>query len=229
MLIGYALQPDETSLNDDDVLAHQLDALIDAGVDEENIYSDSSAPNNILRPELEFCLRALREGDVLVVLRLERLCRSMGELVEIVEKLKAKKVDLRSIVEGVDTSTPEGKSFFHAFSAVAQFERDIISDRTKAGLRAAAARGRRGGRKPKISSAQVRVIREMMENTNLNHDEIAENFGVARATLYRALERDDKEKEERENKQRSEAENDAELERERKRTEFAKKFDDLLK
>lgn len=195
MLIGYALKPDELEPDETSELDQQFDKLVEAGVDPERIYEDEPAPNKVPRPQLGFCFKALREGDVLVVLRLERLGRSMQELIEIIQGLESRKVDLRCLSEGIDTSTPDGKNFFKTFGAVAQFERDIISERTKAGLRAARAKGRRGGRRPKIGRDQVRIVREMMQNTELKHEEIADHFGVSRATLYRAIERDDAERE----------------------------------
>ena len=201
MLLGYILNSDhdielssrlipELDTSRDLFSCRQLEELLKAGVDPERIYEDKAAPNKIPRPQLKECLKALREGDVLVVYRLERLGRSLRELADIVDTLKAKRIELLCISEEINTATLEGKLFFHVFAAVTQFEGDIISERTKAGLRAARARGKSGGRKPKLSSEQVRLVKAMMADPDITHQEVADHFGVSRVTLYRSIERE---------------------------------------
>jgi DNA invertase Pin-like site-specific DNA recombinase len=130
----------------------------------------------------------MREGDVLVVYRLDRLGRSLADLVRIVGELEARGVGFRSIHESIDTTSATGRLVFHVFAALAEFERDLIIDRTRAGLAAARERGSKPGRKPSLSADQVEVARRLCSEGK-SVKEVSELFGVSRPTIYRALER----------------------------------------
>jgi len=132
----------------------QLDALVDSGVSERNIYSDTASGKQDTRPGLESCLKALRPGDTLVVWKLDRLGRSLRHLVNIVHEITEQRIGLRVLTgqgAAVDTTTAAGKLVFGIFAALAEFERELIRERTIAGLAAARARGRSGGRRPKMT------------------------------------------------------------------------------
>jgi len=144
-LIGYA----RVSTAEQDT-ALQTDALRKAGC--ERIFEDTVSGAKTDRPGLTAALAWLRDGDVLVVWRLDRLGRSMAHLIETVSALESRGVGLRSLTESIDTTTPGGLLIFHVFGALGQFERDLIRERTRAGLAAAAARGRKGGRKPVVTA-----------------------------------------------------------------------------
>ena len=188
MLIGYARVSSE-----DQKLDLQRDALIKAGVQPDRIYDENVSGVKTRRPQLTECLRSLREGDVLIVCRLDRLGRSLVELVQISQELENRGIELRSLSESIDTTTAAGKMVFAVFAAVAQFERDLISERTKAGLKAARARGHRGGRKPKMTPKQLKLAKIMLDDPTVTHQEVADASGVSRATLYRTLAREKKE------------------------------------
>jgi len=141
------------------------------------------------RPQLERALGELRAGDTLVVWRLDRLGRSLRHLIDVVTALDGRGVGFRSLRESIDTTTSGGRLVFHLFGALAQFEREIIRDRTQAGLTAARARGRVGGRPPKLSPDQVRTVRRLYER-ELTVAEIGSVLGVSRTSIYRALHRD---------------------------------------
>jgi len=181
MILGYA----RVSTLDQNVDL-QRDALAKAGA--ERIFEDkiSGALKAADRPALAECLSHLREGDTLVVWKLDRLGRSIGGLIELVGELRERKVEFRSITDGIDTSTPAGRFMFHVLAALAEMERDLIRERTRAGLAAARARGRAGGRRKSLSADQVRLARHMM-NGGGSVDEIARTFRVSRATLYRSV------------------------------------------
>lgn len=176
-VIGYA----RVSTNDQNV-DMQREALTAAGA--TNIYEDKASGSSADRPELEYCLRSLRGGDQLVVWRLDRLGRNLRDLIRIIGDLKERGVSFKSINESIDTSTPAGELVFHLFGALAEFERKLISDRTKAGLTAARARGRSGGRPSALDAKQKRAAAAMMKDRALSVTEIAEQFGVSRSTLY---------------------------------------------
>ncbi|MEV4180159.1 recombinase family protein [Streptosporangium canum] len=180
-LLGYA----RVSTPEQD-LALQLDALEAVGCN--RIFSDIASGAKTERPELGKLLEYVRAGDTLVVWKLDRLGRSMRHLVETVESLKERGIHFRSLQENIDTSTATGKLIFHIFAALAEFERDLIRDRTEAGLAAARARGRVGGRKRALSPVQVDVARTMHESRKHTLAEIARALRVSRATVYRALE-----------------------------------------
>ena len=180
MLIGYARVSTE-----DQKLDLQRDALHAAGCtrlfDEKVSGAVSSLP---ARDEL---LRFVRPDDVVVIWRLDRLGRSLRDLVEVVTVLGDSGVGLRSLRESLDTTTPAGKLVFHVFAALAEFERDALSERTRAGLAAALRRGSSIGRPRSLSDAQVEMARTLMQNPALSASQIAAQLGVHRSTLYRSL------------------------------------------
>lgn len=182
MIIGYA----RVSTQDQNPEL-QIDALEAAGC--ERIYQEKITGKTRQRPELDACLNALREGDTLLVWRLDRLGRSLKDLVEIVTSLEERGVGFRSLTESIDTTNTSGKLIFHIFGALAEFERNLISDRTKAGLAAARARGRKGGRKPKMSAGDVKLANAMLLDPKTTKAEVAKHFGVSRVTLNASLNR----------------------------------------
>jgi DNA invertase Pin-like site-specific DNA recombinase len=160
----------------------QRDALKAAGA--TTIYEDTASGKNADRPELTHCLKALREGDTLVVWRLDRLGRNLRDLIHIVGELDERSVKLRSVKESLDTGGPTGKLVFHMFAALAEFERELIRERTLAGLDAARARGRHGGRPSALDAKQRKAALAMMKNRDMSVAEISRHFGVSRSTLY---------------------------------------------
>lgn len=167
----------------------QMDALIKAGCIRKNIHIDKISGAKAERPGLKECLEQLNAGDVLVVWRLDRLGRSMAHLVTLVEILKEKKVGFRSLCDGaIDTTTASGELIFNIFSSMAQFERRLIQERTLAGLSAARARGRKGGR-PKIGVDDPKVIaaKRMHQDKHISIDEICNALKISRPSLYRYL------------------------------------------
>lgn len=163
----------------------QLDALNQAGV--TSIYEESASGKSASaadRPELAQCLKALRPGDVLAVWRLDRLGRSLTDLVKIVSDLESRGVAFRSLSEAIDTSGPAGKLVFHIFAALAQFERDLLRERTHAGLAAARARGRHGGRPRALSETQIKAALALMQQPDIQVKDICQQFSVSRSTLY---------------------------------------------
>ena len=164
--------------------ALQADALAKAGC--VHIYTDkASGKSTAERPQLEECLADLREGNTLVVWRLDRLGRSVPDLVRIVGELERKGVGLRSLTESIDTSSASGKLIVQMFAAIAEFERNLIQERTHAGLAAARARGRVGGRKPKLDAKQIRHIKTLLSDPNISVSELAKDYGVSRTTIYK--------------------------------------------
>ena len=182
--IGYARVS-----TDDQNLDLQLDALHKAGIGDDRLYSDTASGKDAERKELAACLKALREGDTLVVWRLDRLGRSLPDLVRIVSELEQKGVSFESLTEKIETGSAAGKLVFHVFAALAEFERNLIRERTRAGLVAARARGRAGGRKPKLSEAQIKEINQMVDAQKLPIGRIAELYGVSRTTIYKVAPR----------------------------------------
>jgi DNA invertase Pin-like site-specific DNA recombinase len=132
----------------------------------------------------------LRKDDTLVVWRLDRLGRSLKELVAIMQDLDERRVGFRSLTESIDTTSAGGRLIFHVFGALAEFEHTLIRERTKAGLAAARARGRKGGRKPKLTKTDVKKAAAMLRDPTVTKTEVAEHFGVTRMTLNSALERE---------------------------------------
>ncbi|MEP9364010.1 recombinase family protein [Nocardioides sp. CN2-186] len=151
------------------------------------IFEDQARGTRTDRPELTAALDYLRAGDVLVVWKLDRLGRSLKHLVAVVAELEERGVGFRSVTETIDTTSSTGKLIFHIFASLAQFERELIVDRTKAGLAAARARGSRPGRKPALSSDQVAIVRGMHEAGGHTVAAIANVVGVSRATVYRTI------------------------------------------
>ncbi len=180
MHIGYA----RVSTQDQN-LDLQNDALKAAGC--ENIYTDKMSGTKKNRPGLEEILGFIRKGDTLVVWRLDRLGRSLKHLIQVLNMLDERGVYFKSIQESLDTSTPGGKLIFHVFGALAEFERDIIRERTMAGLAAARARGRKGGRPRKLSKKKVEMAKKLMNNPTVPIDEICRTMGVSKATLHRYI------------------------------------------
>ena len=178
-LIGYA----RVSTAEQDT-ALQTDALRKAGC--ERVFEDTASGAKADRPGLADALAYLRDGDVLAVWRLDRLGRSMPHLIETIGALEARGVGFRSLTEAIDTTTPGGRLIFHVFGALGQFERDLIRERTKAGLTAAAARGRKGGRKPVVTADKLQRAREHIAN-GLNVREAATRLKVSKTALYTAL------------------------------------------
>lgn len=169
---------------DDQTTALQADALKHAGC--SRVYADkASGKASVARPQLEECLADLREGDTLVVWRLDRLGRSLPDLVRIVTELEQRGVAFESLTERIETSSASGKLTFHVFAALAEFERNLIRERTKAGLDAARVRGRVGGRKPKLDAKQIRQIKTLLRDRNTSVTELAKDYGVSRTTIYK--------------------------------------------
>ena len=163
----------------------QFDALDAAGC--SRVFSDRASGAAADRPELARVLDHLRPGDTLVVWKLDRLGRSLRHLIETVGTLEARGVGFRSVTEGIDTTTPGGRLVFHLFGALAEFERDLIRERTNAGLQAARARGRRGGRPLTMTAEKSAVARQMYDSRKYTVATIAAALGVSRATIYRSL------------------------------------------
>ena len=187
MLIGYA----RVSKSDGhQVLDLQIDALTNSGVKEENIYSDKISGSIDDRIGLENCLKALRENDILVVYKLDRLGRNLKHLIQTVEDLTKRKIGFK-VLSGqgvnIDTTTPAGKMIFSIFGALAEFERELIRERTIAGIQAARARGRMGGRKFNLTKAQVRLAEASMKNRDTSVTELCKELKITRATLYKYI------------------------------------------
>ena len=181
LLFGYA----RVSTVDQN-LDLQLDALKRAGCTQ--IYQDkASGRAKTNRPELDAVLRAMRPGDTLVVWRLDRLGRSLADLVQIIDELGVKGIGFKSITEQIDTTSAQGRLFLGVFGAMAQYMRDVIHENTMAGLKAARARGRNGGRPSKLNDQALKEIKALMADDGISMASIAERYQVSRATLYNAL------------------------------------------
>jgi DNA invertase Pin-like site-specific DNA recombinase len=154
----------------------------------ERIFTDRASGKLARRPQLDALLSYCRPGEVVVITRLDRLGRSLTNLVELVGDLERRGVDLRVLAQNIDTSTPAGRLTFHVLASVGQFERDLISERTHEGLAAARARGRKGGRRPVLSEAKVAHARKLRDDGEHIMSQIAELVGCSRASLYRVLE-----------------------------------------
>ena len=180
--IGYA----RVSTDDQD-LSLQIDALTRQGIPESAIFMDKVSGAKTERPGLTKCLETLRSGDILVVWRLDRLGRSMRHLITLVEDLRGKGIGFRSLNEGaIDTTCASGELMFNNFSALAQFERRLIQERTKAGLAAARARGRNGGR-PKVAAEETKVVlaKKLHADKSVEIDDICQTLRISRSTFYR--------------------------------------------
>src|SRR4051794_17290270 len=163
----------------------QLDALQGAGC--VRVFTDHASGTRTDRPEMAAALDYARPGDTLLVWRLDRLGRSLKHLVETVSGLEERGVGFRSIHESIDTTTSTGRLVFHIFAALAEFERDLIVDRTKAGLSAARERGAKPGRRPSLTADQIEIVRRMHAEGNHSVQGIADVVRVSRATVYRTL------------------------------------------
>jgi DNA invertase Pin-like site-specific DNA recombinase len=180
MLVGYA----RVSTQDQDV-SLQLDALQSAGC--EKVFTEKASGAQRDRPRLLEAVAYMREGDTLVVWKLDRLARSLKQLIETVEGLGGRGIGLKSLTESIDTTTSGGKLIFHIFAALAEFERGVIRERTKAGLEAARARGRTGGRPPSLSENDIAAARAMLRDPKITVGEVAKRLGVVQSTLYRHI------------------------------------------
>jgi DNA invertase Pin-like site-specific DNA recombinase len=179
-LLGYA----RVSTGEQDP-SLQLDALNAAGC--LKVFTDRASGALDRRPQLDRLLDQLRPGDTIVVWRLDRLGRSLKHLIQLIEDLGDRGVGFRSLTEGMDTTTSGGKLVFSIFGALAEFERSLIRERTMAGLAAARARGRVGGRPPVMTPEKVKVARHLYQARELTVEEIAKTIGVSRKTVYRHL------------------------------------------
>jgi DNA invertase Pin-like site-specific DNA recombinase len=180
MKIGYA----RVSTQDQD-LALQLDSLTKEGC--EKIFQEKASGAQRDRPELKAALSYMREGDILVVWKLDRLARSMKQLIETVEDFEGRGIGLKSLQDSIDTSSASGKLVFHIFAALAEFERGVIRDRTNAGLKSARERGRIGGRPPALSVEDLQAAKAMLKDPNISVAAIAGRLRVAPSTLYRHI------------------------------------------
>lgn len=180
MLVGYARVSTQ-----DQKPALQLDALKMAGC--EKVFTEKASGAQRDRLELAAALSYMRPGDSLVVWKLDRLARSLPQLIETVAQLEAKGIGLRSLTEAIDTTTAGGKLIFHIFGALAEFERSVIRERTRAGLKAARDRGRKGGRPPALSAADLAAAKALLRDPAITVEEVATRLKVSPATLYRHL------------------------------------------
>ena len=184
MLIGYARV---SKADGSQLLDLQRDALIDAGVAEARIYEDRASGRKDHRPGLESCLKALQPGNTFVVWKLDRLGRDLKHLVSTVEALRERGVGLRVLAGAgaeIDTGTANGRLIFAIFAALAEFERELIAERTRAGLAAARARGRRGGRPRKMDRAMLHMAMRAMAARETNAQDLARRLGITTTTLY---------------------------------------------
>jgi DNA invertase Pin-like site-specific DNA recombinase len=183
-LIGYA----RVSTNGQE-LKLQLDALEKAGCPKKLIFVDKVSGAKAARPGLDACLAELKEGDTLVAWRLDRLGRSVRHLIDLVEQLRQRKVGFKSLCDGaIDTTTASGELIFNVFACLSQFERRLIQERTRAGLKAARARGRKGGRKPiAADDPRVQTAKKMHADKSMPIADICKTLRISRATFYRYL------------------------------------------
>ena len=185
MLIGYARI---SKADGSQSLDLQRDALREAGVSDDAIYEDQASGEREDRPGLAAFLKAARQGDVIVVWRLDRLGRNLRHLVNLVQDLNDRDIGIRVLAgqgASIDTTTPSGKLVFALFAALAEFERELIRERTLAGLASARARGRKGGRPHALSKAQVRLAQAAMAQRDTKVSELCLELGVTKATIYR--------------------------------------------
>jgi DNA invertase Pin-like site-specific DNA recombinase len=180
MFIGYA----RVSTVDQN-LALQRDALTEAGC--RKIFTEQMSGAVADRPALHDALEFARSGDTLIVWKLDRLARSMKQLIETIENLRVRGIGFRSLTEALDTTTAQGRLVFHMFGALAEFERSLIRERTQAGLAAARRAGRTGGRPPKLTEDDLDVARALLANPDIGVTQIAHRLGVSPATLYRYI------------------------------------------
>ena len=185
MLIGYMRVSKSDGSQSTDL---QRDALIAAGVDPSHLYEDYASGKREDRPELANCLKALREGDTLVVWKLDRLGRDLRHLINTVHDLTGRGIGLKVLAghgAAIDTTTAAGKLVFGIFASLAEFERDLIRERTMAGLASARARGRKGGRPFKMTPAKLRLAMAAMKHSETKVGDLCKELGITRQTLYR--------------------------------------------
>lgn len=185
MLVGYMRVSKTDGSQTTDL---QRDALLAAGVDAGQLYEDNASGKRDDRPHLAACLKALRDGDTLVVWKLDRLGRDLRHLVNVVHDLTERGIGLKVLTgqgAAIDTTTASGKLVFGIFAALAEFERELISERTLAGLASARARGRKGGRPYKMTPAKVRLAMASMGQPDTKVGDLCAELGVTRQTLYR--------------------------------------------
>ena len=188
MLIGYARV---SKADGSQVLDAQRDALTGAGVAPDRIYEDLASGRRDDRPGLEACLKALQPGNTLVVWKLDRLGRDLKHLVAVVDELRSRGVGFRVLAGAeIDTTTANGRLVFGIFASLAEFERELIAERTRAGLAAARARGRAGGRPRKMDRAMLRIAMSAMADRETDVQELARRLGVSRSLLYMYVTRD---------------------------------------
>ncbi len=180
MLIGYA----RVSTHEQN-LSLQLDALEQAGCDK--VFTEKATGAQRDRPQLIGALEYMRAGDTLVVWKLDRLARSLRQLIDTVEMLEQRSIGFRSLTEAIDTTSAGGKLIFHIFASLAEFERGIIRERTNAGLAAARARGKTGGRPPSLAPADLVAAKALLSDPTISVEEAARRVGVSPSTLYRHL------------------------------------------
>src|SRR3954464_3714176 len=178
MFVGYARVS-----TTDQTLDLQHDALTKAGC--TKIYTDTASGAQTERKGLTEALSYVREGDTIVVWKLDRLGRSLKDLIERIRDLNDRKIGFKSLTENIDTTTSGGKLIFHIFGALAEFERDIIRERTQAGLAAARARGKRGGRRPTLKPQDIAMVRKLYEDKQTPIEDICRMFKISRMTLWR--------------------------------------------
>jgi len=180
MLIGYA----RVSTQDQNPEL-QINALKKSGC--EKIFVEKASGAQRDRPELKAALEYMRTGDILAVWKLDRLARSIKQLIETVEGLEKQNMGFQSLTETIDTTTSGGRLIFHIFAGLAEFERSIIRERTKAGLESARERGRLGGRPPAMKEKDITAAKAMLSDPNITVEQVAEHLGVAASTLYRHI------------------------------------------
>ena len=179
MLIGYARVSTQ-----DQSLELQRQALTKAGC--QKIFEDQTSGTRLERPGLTKLRDILRQGDVLVVWKLDRLGRSVKQLVDLTSELHQQGIEFKSLTDSIDTSTPSGRFFFHVMASLAEMERELIVERTRAGLEVARQLGRRGGRKPKMTSSKIESAKKLLAS-GVPPKDVARNLGVSVPTLYRWL------------------------------------------
>ena len=179
MLIGYA----RVSTQDQN-LTLQREALINAGC--EKVFEDKVSGTRADRPGLSKTLEMLREGDTLVVWKLDRLGRSVKQLVDMVSELNKQGIQFKSLTDSIDTGTTSGRFFFHVMASLAEMERELTIERTRAGLEVAKKLGRKGGRKPKMTDSKIESDKKLL-SSGVPPKEVAKNLGVSVSTLYRWL------------------------------------------
>eukprot|EP01035_Chromulina_nebulosa_P025575 gene25575-33389_t len=185
MLVGYMRV---SKADGSQVLDLQKDALLEFGVKESDLYEDYASGKLDERPGLMACLKALRAGDTFIVWKLDRLGRDLRHLINIVHDLQNREIGFKVLTgqgASVDTLTSNGRLVFGIFAALAEYERELISERTKAGIEAARARGRKGGRKNKMTASKVRLAQAAMGKPEISVANLCEELGITRQTLYR--------------------------------------------